>query len=88
MWPAEITDQGYPSYAALGGELLATLATARGENGAAGPGAHPLAEAVDLSPPTVVRLERTLAHWNSRSFGEDALCQKRTCHAPRGQPLA
>ena len=50
-------------------QLLAALAAARGKNGAAGPGAHPLAEAVDLGPPTVVRLERTLAHWNSRSFG-------------------
>jgi hypothetical protein len=25
---------------------------------------------VDLRPPAVVRLERTLAHWNSRSLGK------------------
>ena len=50
-------------------QLVAALAAARGEDGAAGPGAHPLAETVDLSPPTVVRLESTLAHWNSRYSG-------------------
>jgi len=48
------------------GELLAALATTGGQHGAAGAGAHALTEAVDLGPPTVVRLERTLAHWNSR----------------------
>jgi hypothetical protein len=48
------------------GELVAALAAARGKDGAAGPGAHPLAEAVDLRPPTVIRLERALAHWNSQ----------------------
>ena len=52
------------------GELLAALAATRGQDGAAGPGTHPLAEAVDLRPPAVVRLERTLAHWNSRSLGK------------------
>jgi hypothetical protein len=46
-------------------ELLAALAAARGQHGAAGPGTHPQAEAVDLRPPTVVRLERALAHWSS-----------------------
>ena len=54
-----------PSVADSDGELLAALATARGEHGAAGPGTHPQAEAVDLRPPTVVRLERALAHWSS-----------------------
>jgi len=48
------------------GELVAALATTGGQHGAAGAGAHALAEAVDLGPPTVIRLERTLAHWNSR----------------------
>ena len=55
-----------PSVAESDGELLAAFATARGEHGAAGPGTHPQAEAVDLRPPTVVRLERALAHWSSR----------------------
>ncbi len=50
-------------------ELLAALAAASGENGATSTGTHPLAEAVDLGPPAVVRLERALAHWNSRSVG-------------------
>ena len=54
-----------PSVAESDGELLAALATARGQHGAAGPGTHPQAEAVDLRPPTVVRLERALAHWSS-----------------------
>ena len=55
------------------GELLAALAAARGKDGAASTGTHPLAETVDLGPPTVVRLERTLAHWNSRSLGTTVL---------------
>src|SRR4029450_6282505 len=45
-----------------GGELGATLGPATGEDGAAGPGAHPQPEAVGLGPATVVRLERALAH--------------------------
>jgi hypothetical protein len=49
------------------GQLLAALAAARGQDGAAGPGTHPLTETVDLRPPTVIRLERTLAHWDSWS---------------------
>ena len=59
-----------PSEAESDRELLAALATARGEHGAAGPGTHPQAEAVDLRPPTVVRLERALAHWSSRYGSE------------------
>jgi hypothetical protein len=55
------------------GQVLAALAAARGQDGATGPGTHPLAKTVDLSPPTVVRLERTLAHWNSRSLGKLSL---------------
>src|SRR5450756_251955 len=47
-------------------ELIAALATARGQDGAAGAGTHPPTEAMDLGPPTVIRLERALAHWNSR----------------------
>src|SRR3954470_11570303 len=45
-----------------GGELVATLATAGGEDAAPGPGAQPEPEAVGLGPATVVRLERALAH--------------------------
>jgi hypothetical protein len=56
---------GSPSVAESDRELLAALAAARGQHGAAGPGTHPQAEAVDLRPPTVVRLERALAHWSS-----------------------
>ncbi len=63
------------------GELLAALAAARGKDGAAGTGTHPLAETVDLGPPTVVRLERTLAHWNSRSLGTTVLNQGQACRA-------
>ena len=52
--------------AASDAQLRAALATTRGEHGPAGPGAHPQPEAMDLRPPTIVRLERTLAHWSSR----------------------
>jgi hypothetical protein len=66
------------------GELVAALATAGGQHGATGAGAHAQAEAVDLRPPTVVRLERTLAHWNSR---DSMRCKGRTYRASRGQIL-
>src|SRR4051794_41184573 len=45
-----------------GGELLATLAPATGEDRPARAGAHPQPEAVRLGSPAVVRLERALAH--------------------------
>src|SRR3712207_5166527 len=45
-----------------GGELVATLAPAAGEDRATGTGAHPQPEAVGLGPAAVVRLERALAH--------------------------
>ena len=45
-----------------GGELLATLAAATGEDRPARAGAHTQPEAVGLGPATVVRLERALAH--------------------------
>src|SRR5215210_4485909 len=45
-----------------GGELVATLAPAAGEDRATGAGAHPQPEAVRLGPTAVVRLERALAH--------------------------
>src|SRR5690242_14427292 len=45
-----------------GGELLATLAPATGDDRATGTGAHPQPEAVGLGPAAVVRLERALAH--------------------------
>jgi len=49
---------------ASGREALTALAATGCEDGAAGTGAHPKAEAVLLVPATVVRLERPLAHWN------------------------
>src|SRR4051794_41437620 len=45
-----------------GGELLATLAPATGDDRPPGAGAHPQPEAVGLGPAAVVRLERALAH--------------------------
>jgi len=45
-----------------GRELVATLATARGEDGAPCTGTHAQPEAVGLGPTTVVGLERALAH--------------------------
>jgi len=53
--------------------VLAALTTARGKNGTASTGAHPQPEAMNLRPPTVVRLERTLAHWSSTSTIRDLL---------------
>ncbi len=45
-----------------GGDLRAALAAARGEDGAAGAGAHAQTETVHLGAATVVRLEGALAH--------------------------
>ncbi len=52
--------------AASHAQLRAALATTCGEDGPARPGAHTQPETMDLRPPTIVRLERTLAHWSSR----------------------
>jgi hypothetical protein len=41
---------------------------------------------VDLRAPTVVRLERTLAHWNSRGLRKMSSIRQ-TCRASRGQAL-
>jgi hypothetical protein len=46
----------------LRGELGASLAAARSQNGATRTGAHTKAEAVHLGTLAVVRLERSLAH--------------------------
>jgi len=46
----------------LGGELLATLAATRGENGTASAGAHPSTETVHLGATAVVGLKSALAH--------------------------
>jgi hypothetical protein len=62
-------------------DTLAALTAARGQDGTASPGAHPLAEAMDLRPPTVIRLERALAHWSSRCGSK--LVQIREEHAGR-----
>jgi len=51
-----------------GRDLGAALAATRGEDGAAGAGAHPRAEAVVLGPAAVVRLESPLAHDGLLSF--------------------
>jgi hypothetical protein len=45
-----------------GGQTVATLTTARRQDGAAGAGTHPQTETVRLVTAAVVRLERTLAH--------------------------
>ena len=45
-----------------GGDLLAALATTVGQNGAAGAGAHALAEAVHLGATAIIRLESPLDH--------------------------
>jgi hypothetical protein len=50
---------------ALRGELGATFTATRGDDRAACAGAHAQPEAVRLRSPTVVRLERALAHYNS-----------------------
>ena len=69
------------------GDLLAALAAARGKDGAASTGTHALTEAVDLGPPAVVRLERALAHWNSRSVRK-LRCLMKGGHAMRRAPGA
>ena len=84
------TTQCQPSANNSGRDLLAALAAAGGKDGAAGAGAHPLTEAVHLRPPTVVRLERTLAHWNSRSLGKTVLKTRAgmSCAARQGHGSA
>jgi hypothetical protein len=69
-WP-KATEQAEASRRGLSdGELLTALAAPCGKDGAASTGTHPLAETVHLRPSAVVRLERALAHWDSRSFGK------------------
>jgi len=46
----------------LGGEFGATLATAGGQDGAAGARAHAKAESVHFGASAIVRLEGSLAH--------------------------
>jgi hypothetical protein len=40
---------------------------------------------VDLRPPTVVRLERALAHWSSSTVRRLITGQARSCRVPRGR---
>jgi len=47
--------------------------TARGKDSPASPGAHTQPETMDLRPPTVVRLERTLTHWRLQMQFRDLL---------------
>jgi hypothetical protein len=49
-----------------GADPAAALPAACRENGATSPGAHAQPETVRLRAVAVVRLERTLAHWDSR----------------------
>jgi hypothetical protein len=61
-----------------GREPRATLGPATRQDGAPGAGAHPQAEPMGLRPPTVVRLERALAHsWAPvRLSGAEAMMPK------------
>jgi hypothetical protein len=61
-WSAASTVGPVPAIS--GRQALAPLGTARGDDGSAGPGAHPQPEAVGLRTPTVVRLVGALAHWS------------------------
>jgi hypothetical protein len=60
--PVRPGQHGADYRAGLGAEFGAPLAATSREDGAAGAGAHPKAETVDLCPPTIVRLEGALAH--------------------------
>jgi hypothetical protein len=65
--PRPLRKHGYSGFrSGSDSELLAALAAACRKHRPARAGTHPLAEAVDLRPPAVVRLERALAHWSSR----------------------
>ena len=55
-------EHGQPRLDGSGREAIAPLGAPRGDDGAAGPGAHAQPEAVGLRAPAVVRLERALAH--------------------------
>ncbi len=69
---AVLPDRHLPRSGLSNAEPLASLTATCGKNGPARAGAHTQPEAVRLRAPTVVRLERTLTHWDSR------------CCAPRG----
>jgi len=53
--------------AASDADARAALPAPRGQDCATGPGAHAQPEAMSLRPTAVIRLKRTLTHWNSRS---------------------
>jgi hypothetical protein len=78
--------RGSAPTAPSGAQPRAALAASSGEDRPACPGAHPQPEAMDLRPPAVVRLERTLAHWGSRcTSGLLHIGQDATIHTPRSQ---
>ncbi len=96
---ASLAASAAPSARALSGaQLGAALAAARGENSPASPGAHAQPETMDLRPPTVVRLERALAHWRLQMQFRDlseihgvSLLTVRAIHVqvkPSGEPPA
>jgi hypothetical protein len=59
---ANLAEGRRPTSQYLGRQFGATLATAGGQNGTAGTGAHTKAEAVLLGPTAVIRLKSPLAH--------------------------
>lgn len=67
------------------GEAPASLAPTRREDGAAGSGAHPDAEAVGLVTPTVVRLERALHRSLPIDVERSRIPDYRRHHAPAAQ---
>ena len=80
-----------PAAHASGSEAVATLATTRGQDGAAGAGAHPQTETVGLVPAAVVRLERALAQRiHSTQGGWTAVRSpgRATSRSPVGSQLA
>ena len=68
--------------------LRATLGAAGREDRAAGAGAHPQAEAVGLGPPTVVRLERALAHAWAPGLGGAGRAARSTAGGRGARPPA
>ena len=73
-----------------GREPRATLGPATRQDGATSAGAHPQAEPVGLRPPTIVRLERALAHSRApvRRSGAEATCLSQNCLSHDDEPMA
>jgi hypothetical protein len=77
--------------AASGRKALTALPAARGKNGATSARAHPQPESMGLGSPTVIRLERTLAHSRApereieRRVNGPERCTKREMSSSRSQ---